>query len=235
MAGRVLRAQGGPGADDHRVARAPALGAAAERDERFADERKEDLPAPGAQLSAAGGRGGVGDEAGAVDLMGLGHGLGRADGSDGGRPRPCPPPARRGGRSHAAHPRGAVARGLADPRSAHGFAFARLAPDGATVTGLAAHLRATEQATSRPADDVVHQGYAERRPHPGRRAGAGDRAGRARTGPHPGGGGDGGRDRRGVDRAAGRGGSAVPASGLGEVRALRAGAARPVTERHATG
>ncbi len=51
-------------------------------------------------------------------------------------------------------------------RPAHGFAFARLAPDGATVTGLAAHLGVTEQAASRFVDEMVRKGYAERRPHP---------------------------------------------------------------------
>ncbi|MEV6296482.1 MarR family winged helix-turn-helix transcriptional regulator [Streptomyces sp. CA-142005] len=61
---------------------------------------------------------------------------------------------------------GVVARGFADVRPAHGFAFARLAPDGATVTDLAAHLRVTKQAASQLVDEIVRKGYAERRPHP---------------------------------------------------------------------
>ncbi|MEW2623060.1 MarR family winged helix-turn-helix transcriptional regulator [Streptomyces sp. NPDC048106] len=62
---------------------------------------------------------------------------------------------------------GVVARGFADLRPAHGFAFARLAAGGATVTELAAHLGVTKQAASQLVDEVVRKGYAERRPHPG--------------------------------------------------------------------
>lgn len=62
---------------------------------------------------------------------------------------------------------GVVARGFEGMRPAHGFAFARLAPDGATVTELAAHLGVTKQAASQLVDEVVRKGYAERRPHPG--------------------------------------------------------------------
>jgi DNA-binding MarR family transcriptional regulator len=51
-------------------------------------------------------------------------------------------------------------------RPAHGFAFARLAPDGATVTDLAVHLGVTKQAASQLVDELVRKGYAERRPHP---------------------------------------------------------------------
>ena len=61
---------------------------------------------------------------------------------------------------------GVVARGFTDIRPAHGFAFARLAPDGATVTDLAAHLGVTKQAASQLVDEIVRKGYAERRPHP---------------------------------------------------------------------
>lgn len=61
---------------------------------------------------------------------------------------------------------GVVARGFEGLRPAHGFAFARLAPDGATVTDLAAHLGVTKQAASQLADEVVRKGYVERRPHP---------------------------------------------------------------------
>ncbi|MFD3503357.1 MarR family winged helix-turn-helix transcriptional regulator [Streptomyces sp. NPDC058676] len=62
---------------------------------------------------------------------------------------------------------GVVARGFEGVRPAHGFAFARLAPDGATVTDLAAHLGVTKQAASQLVDEIVRKGYAERRPHPG--------------------------------------------------------------------
>ncbi|MFJ3619198.1 MarR family winged helix-turn-helix transcriptional regulator [Streptomyces iakyrus] len=62
---------------------------------------------------------------------------------------------------------GVLARGFEGVRPAHGFAFARLAPDGATVTDLAAHLGVTKQAASQLVDELVRKGYAERRPHPG--------------------------------------------------------------------
>ncbi|MEU3857569.1 MarR family winged helix-turn-helix transcriptional regulator [Streptomyces sp. NPDC028722] len=61
---------------------------------------------------------------------------------------------------------GVMARGFTDLRPAHGFAFARLAPDGATATDLAAHLGVTKQAASQLVDEIVRKGYAERRPHP---------------------------------------------------------------------
>lgn len=61
---------------------------------------------------------------------------------------------------------GVVARGFEGVRPAHGFAFARLAPNGATVTDLAAHLGVTKQAASQLVDEVVRRGYVERRPHP---------------------------------------------------------------------
>lgn len=61
---------------------------------------------------------------------------------------------------------GVVARGFEGVRPAHGFAFARLAPNGATVTDLAAHLGVTKQAASQLVDEVVRKGYVERRPHP---------------------------------------------------------------------
>ncbi|AQS70364.1 MarR family winged helix-turn-helix transcriptional regulator [Streptomyces pactum] len=61
---------------------------------------------------------------------------------------------------------GVVARGFEGLRPAHGFAFTRLAPDGATVTELAVHLGMTKQAASQLVDELVRKGYAERRPHP---------------------------------------------------------------------
>jgi DNA-binding MarR family transcriptional regulator len=62
---------------------------------------------------------------------------------------------------------GVVARGFEGVRPAHGFAFARLAPDGATVTDVAAHLGVTKQAASQLVEELVRKGYVERRPHPG--------------------------------------------------------------------
>ncbi|MER5213389.1 MarR family winged helix-turn-helix transcriptional regulator [Streptomyces sp. NPDC002838] len=61
---------------------------------------------------------------------------------------------------------GVVARGFEGLRPAHGFAFTRLTPDGATVTDLAGHLGVTKQAASQLVDEIVRKGYAERRPHP---------------------------------------------------------------------
>ncbi|MFG2678925.1 MarR family winged helix-turn-helix transcriptional regulator [Streptomyces sp. NPDC048392] len=61
---------------------------------------------------------------------------------------------------------GVVARGFEGLRPAHGFAFARIAPDGATVTDLAVHLGMTKQAASQLVEELVRKGYAERRPHP---------------------------------------------------------------------
>jgi DNA-binding MarR family transcriptional regulator len=61
---------------------------------------------------------------------------------------------------------GVVARGF-EGRPAYGFAFARLAPDGATATDLAAHLGITKQAASQLVDELVRKGYVERRPYPG--------------------------------------------------------------------
>ncbi len=61
---------------------------------------------------------------------------------------------------------GVAARGFTDVRPAHGFAFARLAPSGATVSELAAHLGVTRQAAAQLVDELVTRGYVERRPHP---------------------------------------------------------------------
>jgi DNA-binding MarR family transcriptional regulator len=58
------------------------------------------------------------------------------------------------------------ASGFADMRPAHGYAFVRLAPDGATIVELAEHLGVTKQAASQMADELVRKGYVERRPHP---------------------------------------------------------------------
>jgi DNA-binding MarR family transcriptional regulator len=61
---------------------------------------------------------------------------------------------------------GVRARGFADLRPAHGFAFARLAGNGATVGQLAEHLDVTKQAASQMVEDLVTKGYVERHPHP---------------------------------------------------------------------
>ncbi|WP_406328832.1 MarR family winged helix-turn-helix transcriptional regulator [Streptomyces sp. NBC_00203] len=61
---------------------------------------------------------------------------------------------------------GVVARGFEGVRPAHGFAFTRLAPDGATVTDLAGHLGVTKQAASQLVEELVRKGYVERRPYP---------------------------------------------------------------------
>ncbi|MET7575555.1 MarR family transcriptional regulator [Streptomyces sp. NPDC005492] len=61
---------------------------------------------------------------------------------------------------------GVESRGF-EARPAYGFAFTRLAPDGATATELAAHLGVTKQAASQLVDELVRKGYVERRPHPG--------------------------------------------------------------------
>ncbi|MGW1023251.1 MarR family winged helix-turn-helix transcriptional regulator [Streptomyces sp. NPDC002577] len=62
---------------------------------------------------------------------------------------------------------GVVARGFEGVRPAHGFAFARMAPGGATVTELAEHLGVTKQAASQLVDELVRKGYTRREPHPG--------------------------------------------------------------------
>jgi DNA-binding MarR family transcriptional regulator len=61
---------------------------------------------------------------------------------------------------------GVRARGFDDLRPAHGFAFARLAPAGATITQLAEHLDVTRQAAAQLVDELTVKGYVERRPHP---------------------------------------------------------------------
>lgn len=57
---------------------------------------------------------------------------------------------------------GVAARGFADVRPAHGFAFVRLAADGATVVELAQHLGVTKQAASQLAELLVSRGYVSR-------------------------------------------------------------------------
>ena len=58
------------------------------------------------------------------------------------------------------------ALGFDDVRPAHGFAFVRLAPDGATGNELAEHLGVSKQAASQMVDYLEEHGYVSRRPHP---------------------------------------------------------------------
>jgi DNA-binding MarR family transcriptional regulator len=61
---------------------------------------------------------------------------------------------------------GVRARGFDDLRPAHGFAFARLAPAGATITQLAEHLDVTRQAAAQLVDELIAKGYVQRGRHP---------------------------------------------------------------------
>ena len=61
---------------------------------------------------------------------------------------------------------GVQARGFGDLRPAHGFAFTRLAPDGATITELADHLDVTRQAAAQLVDELAAKGYVQRGRHP---------------------------------------------------------------------
>ncbi|MFD4443615.1 MarR family winged helix-turn-helix transcriptional regulator [Nocardia sp. NPDC058519] len=61
---------------------------------------------------------------------------------------------------------GVAAAGFTDIRPTHGFAFVRMAPDGATVGEIAEHLGVTKQAASQLVDELVAKGYADRNPHP---------------------------------------------------------------------
>ncbi|BCK57908.1 MarR family winged helix-turn-helix transcriptional regulator [Nocardia wallacei] len=59
-----------------------------------------------------------------------------------------------------------AAAGFDDVRPTHGFAFARMAPHGATVGEIAEHLGVTKQAASQLVEELVNKGYAQRNPHP---------------------------------------------------------------------
>ncbi|MFD1073301.1 MarR family winged helix-turn-helix transcriptional regulator [Longispora fulva] len=61
---------------------------------------------------------------------------------------------------------GVVARGFDDVRPAHGFAFVRLAPAGATVGQVAEHLGVTKQAASQLVEELTRKGYVTSQPHP---------------------------------------------------------------------
>jgi DNA-binding MarR family transcriptional regulator len=62
-------------------------------------------------------------------------------------------------------------RGYDDLRPAHGFAFQRIAPDGATGNELAEFLDITKQAASEMIDYLAQHGYVVRQPHPTDRRG----------------------------------------------------------------
>lgn len=64
-----------------------------------------------------------------------------------------------------------AALGYDDIRPAHGFAFHRLAPDGATGNELAEFLDITKQAASEMVDYLEQHGYVVRLPHPTDRRG----------------------------------------------------------------
>src|SRR5260370_39203171 len=64
-----------------------------------------------------------------------------------------------------------AARGYDDVRPAHGFAFHRLAPDGATGNELAEFLGITKQAASELGEYLEQHGYVARRLHPTDRRG----------------------------------------------------------------
>lgn len=61
---------------------------------------------------------------------------------------------------------GVEERGFTGVRPAHGFAFVRLAPDGASIAEVAEHLGVTKQAASQLVDDLVRRGYVQVQPHP---------------------------------------------------------------------
>lgn len=62
--------------------------------------------------------------------------------------------------------RAVEARGFADVRPAHGFAFARISAGDATVMEVAAHLGVTKQAASQLVQHLVTRGYVAREPDP---------------------------------------------------------------------
>lgn len=61
---------------------------------------------------------------------------------------------------------GVEERGFVGMRPAHGFAFARLAPHGASIAELAEHLGVTKQAASQLVDELARRGYVAVGPHP---------------------------------------------------------------------
>jgi DNA-binding MarR family transcriptional regulator len=64
-----------------------------------------------------------------------------------------------------------AAAGIREVRPAYGFAFSRLAPDGATGQQLAVHLGVTRSAASQLVDEMAGRGFVRRLPHPTDRRG----------------------------------------------------------------
>ncbi|NUS45559.1 MAG: MarR family transcriptional regulator [Mycobacteriaceae bacterium] len=60
----------------------------------------------------------------------------------------------------------AAAAQVTDAVHTHGFAFVRMAPDGATTAEIAAHLGVTKQAAAQLVDELERKGYVARGPHP---------------------------------------------------------------------
>ncbi|MEX3104801.1 MarR family winged helix-turn-helix transcriptional regulator [Streptomyces sp. ST1020] len=58
---------------------------------------------------------------------------------------------------------GVVARGFEGVRPVHGFVFARVAAEGASVGELAEYLGVTKQAASQMVEELVRKGFVERR------------------------------------------------------------------------
>lgn len=61
---------------------------------------------------------------------------------------------------------GVEARGFTGLRPAHGFTFARIAPEGATIAEIGEHLGVTKQAASQLVDELLRKGYVVSNPHP---------------------------------------------------------------------
>lgn len=61
---------------------------------------------------------------------------------------------------------GVEARGFSGLRPAHGFAFVRIAGEGATIVEIGEHLGVTKQAASQLVDELLRKGYVVSRPHP---------------------------------------------------------------------
>ncbi len=55
-----------------------------------------------------------------------------------------------------------ASRTIESPAAAHGFAFSRLSPDGATASALAEHLGITKQAAGQMVDYLQGRGYVTR-------------------------------------------------------------------------
>jgi DNA-binding MarR family transcriptional regulator len=61
---------------------------------------------------------------------------------------------------------GVEARGFVGVRPAHGFAFVRIAGDGATIAEIGEHLGVTKQAASQLVDELLRRGYVVSSRHP---------------------------------------------------------------------